>query len=319
MRLAYGHIYPPPVVDSLISAYRLSSNRQFEAGWKAFQRWLPEDTAEITKTVFLSFLVSLKDLGFSHHTALSYRNSLKIPLDIAFKINTADPEFDLLAKSHFLANPPTPKIVPSWSLDEAMSSLRSKGNLLDLPPEESFMGCLFLLAVASGNRASEIANIDRRTIVWNRADGSASLYVLPKFLYKNQNAKRTPPVINIPPLPDSPLCPVSAVRALLSFPNPRGCIKLLVNPSTFSPFLASSCRFWLCRAINWLLPDTIARAHDIRKNSFSMAWVRGIPIEEIMKRGFWSSSSVFFTRYFNPNQATSSTNFVAAGSSASAR
>ena len=28
LRLAYGYIYPPPVVDSLISAYRLSSNRQ---------------------------------------------------------------------------------------------------------------------------------------------------------------------------------------------------------------------------------------------------------------------------------------------------
>ena len=197
---------------------------------------LPEDTVEITKPVFLSFLVSLKDLGFSHHTALSYRNSFKIPLDIAFKINTADPEFDLLAKSHFLANPPTPKILSSWSLDETMISLRSTGILLVLFPEESFMGFLFLLAVASGNRASEVANIDRRTIIWNQADGSASLYVLSKFLYKNQNAKRTPPVINIPSLPDSALCPVSAVKALLSFPVPRGCIKLLVNPSTFAPF-----------------------------------------------------------------------------------
>ena len=60
LRLAYGFIYPPPVVDSLISAYRLSSIRHFEAGWKTFQRWLPEDTVEITNPVFLSFLVSLK-------------------------------------------------------------------------------------------------------------------------------------------------------------------------------------------------------------------------------------------------------------------
>ena len=317
LRLAYGFIYPPPVVDSLIAAYRLSSNRQFEAGWKAFQRWLPEDTPEVTKPVFLSFLVSLKDLGLSHHTALSYRNSLKIPLDIAFRINTSDPEFDLLAKSHFLANPPTPKIIPSWSLDDAITSLQAKGDGHNLSPEETFMSSLFLLSVASGNRASEIANIDRRTIIWNQSDSSVSLYVMPNFLYKNQNAKRTPPIIHIPPLPNSALCPVAAVRTLLASPNPRGCDKLLVNPSTFAPILASSCRYWLCKAINWLLPNTIARAHDIRKNSYSMAWVRGVPIEEIMKRGFWASSSVFFTRYLNPNLSSSSSNFVAAGSAIS--
>ena len=316
LRLAYGAIYPPRVVESLISGYRLSSNRQFEAGWKAFQRWLPVETLEIAKPVFLAFLVHIKDIGLSHHTALSYRNSLKIPLDIAFGINTSDPEFDLLARSHFLANPPVPKIIPAWDLDEAISSLEDKGDLQSLPLEECFLASLFLLAVATGNRASEIANIDRRSIVWSSTDGSVSLHFVPSFLFKNQNAKRSPPSIHIPPVPDSSLCPAAAVRFLLSLPNPLNSRKLLISPSTSAPLTASSCRFWLCKAINWLLPGTIARAHDIRKNSFSMAWVRGVPIEEIMKKGFWSSPSVFVRRYFNPNQSISSTNFVAAGSAA---
>ena len=314
LRMSYSKIYPPDVVDALLSSYRVSSNRQFESGWRAFKSWLPSDITIITKPVFLSFLVSLKNM--SHNTALSYRNSLKLPLDIAFNISTSDKEFDLLAKSHFLVNPPKQKIVPSWNLDEAMINLEKKGSLKDLPKEESFMAALFVIAVATGNRASELANLDRTAIQFSPDNTSVTLTVLPSFIYKNQTASRTPPNIRIPALTDqsiSSLCPVAAIRFLLeSFPSEKH--NLFCNPQTKAVLTSSTLRFWLCKSINWLLPNTIPRAHDVRKNAHSMAWVRGVPLSDILKQGFWSSSSVFLRKYLINKPEHSSSTFVAAGS-----
>ena len=315
LKLTYGKIYPPAVASALIDGFRKSSNKQFEAGWRSFQNWLPPNITEINKAVILDFLVYLRNSGFSHHTALGYRNALKLPLDAGFGINTGDKEFDLLAKSHFLFNPPRPKIIPAWSLDDAMNSLQSKGNIDLLPKEESFMACLFLLAVATGNRTSELAHIDSSTISYRGEHESVSMSVVPSFLYKNQNSKRTPPPIRFPGLPRDPqLCPVSAVKRLQASSKKVSCQKLCVNPNTGSVLNAATLRFWICKSINWLLPETIPRAHDIRKNAFSMAWVRGVPEDEIMKQGFWNSRSVFFRKYFNPTPSSAACSYVAAGS-----
>ena len=306
LKLVYHHRYPENVVDALISGYRDSSNRQFETGWRAFQSWLSEDEPIITKAVFLSFLVFIRDSGFSHNTALSYRNALKIPFDVAFNINTGEKEFDLLSKSHFLHNPPRPKIIPSWSLDNAIESLQGKGDLSSLSSEETFMACLFLIAVATGNRCSELAHIDRSSILFAPDGSDLSMSPLPGFLYKNQRPNSNPPRICVKAIqPSSSLCPVAAVKILLATPNPQHHPHLFLNPSSSAPLNASTFRFWLCKAINWLLPGSMPRAHDVRKNSYSIAWARGVPVEEIMKRGFWSSSSVFLRRYLNPATKTS--------------
>ena len=314
LKMAYNLRFPKEVTEALIEAYRKSSNHQFESGWRTFQNWLPRDVKIIDKAVFLSFIVYLRDKGYAHNTALGYRNALKIPMEIGFNVNTSDSEFDLLARSHFLHNPPQRKVIPSWGLDDAIAAYRSKGDIGSRSPSESFFSSLFLVAVATGNRSSELAHIDRSSIRFCPSGAKVSLNVLPSFLYKNQSASRSPPPIVIPAfLEDPTLCPMAAIQRLLSAPNPASHPNLFLNPVSHSPLNAASLRFWLCKAINWLLPDCIPRAHDVRKNAFSMAWVRGVPMEEIMRQGFWSSPSVFLRRYLTCSSG-SSFNFIAAGS-----
>ena len=83
-----------------------------------------------------------------------------------------------------------------------MEALRSKGDLRLLPEEESFMGALFIIAVATGNRVSELANLDKTSIRFSMNDSAVTLTVLPSFLFKNQTAKQNPPNILIPALND---------------------------------------------------------------------------------------------------------------------
>ena len=79
----------------------------------------------------------------------------------------------MLAKAAFRRKPPTTRVVPSWSLDETLEVL-VKIPQERLGPKETFYKALFLTAVASSNRSSELAAIDR-----NRIELRQSSIVLP--------------------------------------------------------------------------------------------------------------------------------------------
>ena len=48
------------------------------------------------------------------------------------------------------------------------------------------------------------------------------------------------------------------------------------------------------------LSPVFAKAHDIRKIAFSLAWAGGVPPHEIVKNMFWKNSSVFIKKYLVP-------------------
>ena len=64
----------------------------------------------------------------------------------------------------FLSNPPSSKIIPQWSLEDAHDALSLKESLESLPPREVALVTLYLVAITTGNRASELAAIDRSSI-----------------------------------------------------------------------------------------------------------------------------------------------------------
>ena len=159
------------------------------------------------------------------------------------------------------------------------------------------MKTLFLVAVASGNRASELAAIDRSKMVFRR--NGVSLPVLEGFLYKNQSLSHSPSPISFPSLGrrEAPLCPVASLRAYLGR-TPQGAT-LFTHPETGSALNAGGIAFWLVKAITWLIPGSFPRAHDVRKLSLSLAYARGLPIKEIVEAGSWQSPSTFVSKYLN--------------------
>ena len=146
-------------------------------------------------------------------TILAYRNSLRLPIGKAFKVDFKHEDFSLLARAQFLENPPKRQICPKWSLEKALEVLSKKPPIRSLSHQEIFLITLFLIAVASGNRVSELANIDRKAIAFSPGLGSVTLPVMEGFLYKNQSSSRSPPNIAIPALGgNSNLCPVSTLK-----------------------------------------------------------------------------------------------------------
>ena len=99
------------------------------------------------------------------------------------------------------------KAIQGKSLDNALRALERKRIKLG-DKLYRFQKAMFLTTIASSNRASEMAALDRKTIAFRQHS-----VVLPNkagFLFKNQNQFQEPSLIEIPDRPPAKLCPVKA-------------------------------------------------------------------------------------------------------------
>ena len=135
-----------------------------------------------------------------------------------------------------------------------------------------------------------------RTGIVPRTSGDFILPVKPGFLFKNQSASRAPPPVLVKPLPGSSLCPVAAILAHIDrSESPSGA--LFTHPETGSPLNRGNIAHRICCLIQEADPAGVPKLHDLRKAAASIAWTRGLPIDQITQNAFWSSPHVFITRY----------------------
>ncbi|XP_045103516.1 uncharacterized protein LOC123499522 isoform X1 [Portunus trituberculatus] len=200
------------VASPLVQAYRGSTNRQAESIWKTFQNWLPADVTSVTPRTVMEFLLALeaRHLNLNPRTILNYRSQLRLPILQAFGLDLSSDLFSLLARSQFLKNPPSKKKVPQWCMDKVLATFSSEEfNMNTASPTNLLLKTIFLTALASGNRASELAATIREGLIISK--DKAVLPTSPDFLLKNQNSQHPrPPDITFPALGRRhSLCPVN--------------------------------------------------------------------------------------------------------------
>ena len=290
------------VASSLVHAFRKSSINQAETAWRAFKNWLPEHLTVLRKRHVLEFLVFLRDdKKLSPRTILGYRHSLSIPFKEAFDINFADRDFSLLARAQFHLSPPVKKKIPKWSLNHALETLQSprfRNNTASL--EDLFLKTIFLVAVASGNRCSELAACTREGISFE--GDRVTIPTKEGFLFKNQTIDRTPPPVTFPSMASRhQLCPAFALSSYLEkssqLPHKN---TLFVHPKSGLPLLSGRLSYWIAKAIFTFDRSNKGTAHDCRKFGHSLAFTRGILPKTILTHGFWTTINVFIHKYLVP-------------------
>ena len=180
--------YPPRVIDTLLAAFRPSSQRQHDLAWRLFQRWLPNHIVSLSRVQVLEFLQHLFDeVGLSPRTMLCYRAALQWPLQEAFGIDFGHDDFRCQATGLFHLRPPSAAPLPQWDLNEILRFYDSV-DVSSCPLRLAFLKALFLTALASGNRCAELAHFSRRATV--DTGSSLTFGLKPRFLYKNQASGR---------------------------------------------------------------------------------------------------------------------------------
>ena len=181
---------------------------------------------------------------------------------------------------------------------------------------------VFLLALASGSRRSEINAWVAEGVKFSHKSEKVYLATSPDFLAKNQRAHLGPnmfkPVI-IPALStpsgdslDRVLCPVRALRSYLDHTRLlRGTRKKLfiafkkgfsteIKPATISSWLKSV----IILAYNDCKPDQFDRlgikAHQVRSIASSWALLGGVSVADIMAACHWATHNTFTTCYLQP-------------------
>ena len=201
-------------------------------------------------------------------------------------------------------------IWPSWDLPLVLEFL-SKSPFEPIQSatlRDSALKTLFLIAIASGRRCSELHALAIGDFMVFSRDG-VTMYFRPGFLAKNERSNFSATPLFLPVLSKSKdrrkrlNCPVRALRWYLDKTKTlRGDIQQLFVTSQ-KPHKATA----KTTLAGWLV-DVIAksgavksaklpRAHSVRGYSATWAFKRGLSIKEVMNTVSWKSDSTFTKTY----------------------
>ena len=306
---------------------RRSTRSVYEAKWAIFTKWCITNQVDFrsppVKSVadFLMYLFEDKKLQPS--TIDGYRSAIADKLGNTTVNISKDDNLTRLLESFHRDRPKGRRGIPSWNLSLVLHQLTKAPfePLREASLKHLTFKTVFLLALGSGKRRSEIHAWQHKNIRHQSNWSKVSLFPSPSFLSKNQLAKEGPesvaPVV-IPALvptldkslkSDRSLCPVRALRYYLDRTSDLRQHKELVfvsfkkgfdkdiSPATISSWIKQT--VILCYELSDHQAHTLhqVKAHDVRAFAASKAFQSGVSLEQILSACHWKSHNTFTQFY----------------------
>ena len=318
--------FSKPVADMVAKGRRLSTRRVYASRLRPYLQWCRDKTFDPCTTSVnqvAEFLLQIFSKGFQLPTVKGYLAAIQ-----SIHTGTADgvslngnKELKFLFEGMNNTRPPQRHIWPAWNIQLVLKFLRgplfeplNKASLRNLSVKT-----LFLIAIASGRRCSELhALTTEKGIVFSNA--GATLYFAPGFLAKNELSSFSAAPIFIPYLNkggarDQRLnCPV---RALLWYLNRTKNLRgnetglFISSKKPHKRVAKSTLANWLVHVIveaKAIKEDYVPRAHSVRALSTSSAAARGVGLADIIQTVSWRTSSTFVRKYLHKD-----VNLISAG------
>ena len=306
---------------------RRSTRSVYEAKWTIFTKWCDANQVDFksppVKSVadFLMHLFTDKKLQPS--TIDGYRSAIADKLGNETVNISKDDNLTRLLDSFHRDRPKGRRGIPSWNLSLVLHQLTKAPfePLSEASLKHLTFKTVFLLALGSGKRRSEIHAWQHKNIRHQSDWSKVSLFPSPSFLSKNQLARLGPesvaPVV-IPALAptldrslksDRSLCPVRALRYYLDrTSNIRQDKELVfvsfkkgfdkdISPATISSWIKQT--VILCYELSDHQAHTLhqVKAHDVRAFAASKAFQSGVSLEQILSACHWKSHNTFTQFY----------------------
>ena len=315
------------VATRIEAPQRRSTRAIYESKWSVFVRWCEKNQVDFrTPSIeqIADFLLSLfQEKHLQPSTIEGYRTAIADKVGNS-RINISkDENLSRLLDSFHRDKPKGRRGVPTWNLSLVLHQLTQhpfeplrKASLKYLT-----FKTVFLLALGSGKRRSEIHAWVHRNIRHQEDWSNVSLSPSPSFISKNHLAKEGPacvaPVI-IPALApsldrslkeDRSLCPVRALRYYLDktkdlrsgkelvFVSFRKSFQKDIVPATVSSWIKQT--IVLCYQMSDQQAQQLhqVRAHDVRAFAVSKAFQGGVPLDHILAACHWKSHNTFTQFY----------------------
>ena len=305
---------------------RRSTRSVYEAKWTIFTKWCITNQVDFRSPPvnsvadFLLYLFEVKNLQPS--TIDGYRSAIADKLGNTTVNISKDENLTRLLDSFHRDRPKGRRGILSWNLSLVLHQLTKAPfePLREASLKHLTFKTVFLLALGSGKRRSEIHAWQHKNIRHQSDWSKVSLIPSPSFLSKNQLAKEGPesvaPVV-IPALAptldrslksDRSLCPVRALRYYLDRTSDLRQHKELVFVSFkkgFDKDISPATISWikqtviLCYELSDQQAHTLhqVKAHDVRAFAASKAFQLGVSLEQILSACHWKSHNTFTQFY----------------------
>ena len=261
--------------------------------------------SSLTERNILEFFIWLFEKGsLQANTIASYKCALDRPLRFGFNISLNSGRFSELSKAFFHIRPPPTSVEPEWSLNKVLDFLKSRRFTLNPTLSDITLKALFLLALATGRRVSELHSLLRTKgyIVFGKDYKWVRLYPNPQFLAKNETSKfrRGPLLIHAflnSQGEHNSLCPVKNLKNFLHASRKVNLSALFFNPRTMAPCSKVRISQMIRRVVKLSQPEIYSKAHDLRKYATVQAFFNNMSLTDIKAAGFWSSNRTIAQRY----------------------
>ena len=315
-------------VAARIEAPQRGSTRSiYEAKWTIFTKWCLSNQVDFRAPplkAICDFLLHLfQDRKLQSGTIDGYRSAITDKLGNSAINVSKDENLTHLLNSFHRDRPKGRRGIPSWNLSLVLHQL-SKAPfepLKEASLKHLTFKTVFLLALGSGKRRSEIHPWLHKNIRHQSEWSKVSLYPSTSFLSKYQLAKEGPdgvaPVV-IPALVptldkslkgDRSLCPVRALRYYLDRTSDLRQNKELVfvsfkkgfdkdiSPATISSWIKQT--VILCYELSDQEALTLhqVKAHGVRAFAASKVFQSGVSLEQILSACHWKSHNTFTQFY----------------------
>ena len=315
------------VAERIKAPQRESSGKVYQSRWTIYGQWCSQNKVDITSTTvpqvaeFLNYLFTVKNLKPA--TITGYRTAIADALGSQGELISKSLELNRLIASFTRDRPKPNRSIPTWDLSLVLLGLTKPPfkPLSEAPLKWLTYKTVFLLALASGKRRSEIHAWTHSSVSSRRNWSEVTVAPSPAFLAKNQLASDGPdsikPVV-IPALTtmldsslmeDKSLCPVRALKVYLDKTKSMRKGKALLFVSLREGYSKDISRItisqWIKHTIHTCYQSsdmtdqqvTQVRAHDVRAMAASLAFKGGISLEQVLSSCYWRSHNTFTNFY----------------------
>ena len=306
---------------------RRSTRSVYEAKWTIFTKWCLSNQVDFRAPplkAIADFLLHLfQEKKLQPGTIDGYRSAIADKLGNSTINVSKDENLTRLLDSFHRDRPKGRRGITSWNLSLVLHQLTKAPfePLKEASLKHLTFKTVFLLALGSGKRKSEIHAWLHKNIRHQSDWSKVSLYPSPSFLSKNQLAKEGPdsvaPVV-IPALApsldrslkgDRSLCPVRALHYYLDrtadlrqnkelvFVSFKKGFDKDISPATISSWIKQT--VILCYELSDQEALTLHQvtAHDVRAFAASKAFQSGISLDQILSACHWKSHNTFTQFY----------------------
>ena len=205
--------------------------------------------------------------------------------------------------------PPMPKYTQIWDVDDVLRCIKNLPKPLSL--KQLSYKTAMLLALIIIPRGAEINMLD---VTYMGLTKTKCVFAL-KGLPKNRKRAMKTPELDFDNFREEPnLCPVKSLLEYCEVTGPSRASNKETSLflSLHKPHMAvtkSSTARWIKDVLKWAGIDTqIYQAHSVRAAATSKAFMKGLSVSDIIKRGNWSQESTW-QRFYNKNIKSVSSTF----------